>query len=231
MRVAVTMVRDEEDIIGWTLGQMLTQVDHAIVADNLSTDRTREIVETFDRVTVVDDPDPAYTQSVKMTRLAHLAGDMGADWVIPFDADEAWWLPDLETLDADVVTCRPYVYVPQPTDPQEDPNPITRLHWRLPDPEPQHKVVFRYHASAALHMGQHDVDRPGTRCEGTRVRHYQYRSVQQVRRKVSNGVGAYDASGLSKIYGTHWRDLDALSASELDEWWDGYMKQPLVFDP
>jgi glycosyltransferase involved in cell wall biosynthesis len=231
MRVAITMVRDEEDIIGHTLAHLLAQVDHAIVADNLSVDSTRKILESFGQaVTVVVDDDPGYTQSVKMTRLAHMAGDMGADWVIPFDADEAWWLPDLDDLDADVVTCRPHVYVPQPSDP-DDPNPLTRIQWRLPEPEPQHKVIFRYHPDAALHMGQHDVDRTGARCEGTRVRHYQYRSIEQVRRKVTNGVGAYNASGLSKIYGTHWRDLEALSPVELDDWWASYTGQPLVHDP
>ncbi len=224
------MVRDEDDIIGWTLGQMLTQVDHVIVADNLSTDRTRCILESFDNVTVIDDPEEGYYQSTKMTRLAHQAGDMGADWVVPFDADEAWWLPDLENLDADVVTALPHVYVPQPTD-GTDPNPITRLRWRLPDAEPQHKVCFRYHPDAALHMGQHDVDRPGTRCDGARVRHYQYRSLEQVRRKVTNGVGAYDASTLSKIYGSHWRDLDALDEQGLAGWWNDYTTQALVFDP
>jgi hypothetical protein len=39
--VAVSMVRDEEDIVGATVAHMRSQVDHVIVADNLSTDRTR----------------------------------------------------------------------------------------------------------------------------------------------------------------------------------------------
>lgn len=229
MIVGVTMVRDEADIIGWTLSHLLNQVDHVVVADNLSIDRTPDILASFDRVTVIPDLDPAYTQSIKMTRLAHLAGDMGADWVVPFDADEAWWLPDLD-IDATVVTCNPHVYVPQPTD-GEDPNPIARFRWRLPDPEPQHKVIFRYHPNASIHMGQHDVDRSGPRATGTSVRHYQYRSLEQVRRKVTNGVGAYNASSLSKIYGSHWRDLDALDDDGLRRWWDAYCCQDLVFDP
>lgn len=229
MIVAVTMVRDEEDVIGYTLAHLLEQVDHAIVADNLSTDSTRDILEAFDRVTVIDDPVEAYHQADKMTALAHLAGDMGAEWVVPFDADEAWWLPDLD-IDATVVTARPHVYVPHPTDPA-DPNPITRMHWRLPDPEKQSKVIFRYHPDAQLHMGQHDVVRPGPRVEAARVRHYQYRTLEQVRRKVSNGVGAYNASKLPDLYGTHWRVLDALDDVGLRDWWDGYTSQPLVHDP
>jgi hypothetical protein len=230
MIVAVTMVRDEEDVIGHTLGLMLEQVDHAIVADNLSVDGTRDILESFDNVTVITDDEPAYYQADKMTRLAHRAGDMGAEWVIPFDADEAWWLPDLSTVAEDVIAARPYVYVPQRNDPA-DTNPITRLRWRMPEPEPQAKVCFRYHPDAELHMGQHDVTHPGTRTTGARVRHYQYRSLQQVRRKVTNGVGAYNASNLPRLYGTHWRDLEVLDDAGLEEWWDGYLAQDLVFDP
>jgi glycosyltransferase involved in cell wall biosynthesis len=229
MIVAVTMVRDEADIIGFTLAHLLEQVDHVIVADNLSVDATPDILATFDRVTVVEDHDPAYTQAVKMTRLAHMAGDMGADWVVPFDADEAWTLPDLD-IDAGVVTASPHVYVPQPSDP-DDPNPITRTQWRLPTPEPQPKVMFRYDPAAVLHMGQHDVDHPGTRSNGAMVRHYQYRSLEQVRRKVTNGVNAYNATALSTIYGSHWRNLAALDDEGLAAWWDEYTTQPLVHDP
>lgn len=230
MIVGITMVRDEADIIGWTLGHLLAQVDHVIVADNLSVDDTRNIVASFDRVTVIDDDDPAYTQAAKMTRLAHMAGDMGADWVVPFDADEAWTLPDLDALGGDVITASPMVYVPQPTD-SDNPNPLVRFEWRLPNPEPQHKVLFRYHPDAVLHMGQHDVDHPGARVPGATVRHYQYRSLEQVRRKVTNGVGAYNASALPKLYGSHWRDLDAMDDQALTEWWDAYVSQPLVRDP
>lgn len=230
MIVAVSMVRDEQDIIGHTLAHMLTQVDHAIIADNLSTDDTRHILESFDRVTVVDDPELGYYQADKMTTLAHLAGDMGATWVVPFDADEAWYLPDLATVAADVVMVRSHVYVPQSFDP-EDPNPITRICWRLPDPEKFHKVCFRYHPDAALHMGQHDVNRPGGRLEAGRVRHYQYRTIEQVRRKVTNGTQAYNATNLPHLYGTHWRDLAQRDEVALKAWWDEYTTQPLVFDP
>ena len=231
MIVAVSMVRDEQDVIGYTLAHMLTQVDHAIIADNLSTDSTRAILQRFDHVTIVDDPVLAYMQADKMTTLAHQAGDMGATWVVPFDADEAWYLPDLEALDAEVLTCRPHVYVPQPSDDETDPNPITRIQWRVSEPERQHKVCFRYHPHAALHMGQHDVNRPGRRVEAGAVRHYQYRTLDQVRRKVSNGTQAYAAADLPSLYGSHWRDLAERDDAALEAWWDVYVNQPLELAP
>ena len=87
--VAVCMARDEADVIGSTVAHMLAQVDAVIVADNLSTDRTREILDQLaggssGRLVVVEDPDPAYRQSEKMTALALRARlDFGAkaiDW-------------------------------------------------------------------------------------------------------------------------------------------------------
>ena len=83
------MVRDEVDIIGPVVAHMLGQVDHVIVADNLSVDGTFDVLESFgSQITLVADTDPAYRQSEKMTHLAGVAKSMGADWVVPFDADE-----------------------------------------------------------------------------------------------------------------------------------------------
>lgn len=226
--IAVSMVRDEEDILPYTLELMMSQVDHAIIADNLSVDGTRAILESFPNVTVVEDTEVGYYQADKMTNLAHQAGDMGATWVVPFDADEAWWLPDFDRIDADIVTARPYVYVPYKP---AGPNPVTDWHWRMPEPERQNKVCFRYDPNAQLHMGQHDVTRPGRRVEAATVRHFQYRSLEQTRRKVRNGVQAYDASDLPPLYGSHWRNLDAFDDTDLWKWWNEYVNQDLVFDP
>lgn len=231
MIVAISMVRDEEDVIEHTLAHMLTQVDHAIVADNRSVDGTRDILESFgDQVTIIDDQEVGYRQAEKMTALTHQAGEMGADWVIPFDADEAWYLPNLDALEADVVMARSHVYVPRPDD-LNDSNPITRMLWRVAEPERFRKVCFRYHPDVVLHMGQHDVSRPGRRAEKGSVRHYQYRTLEQVRRKVSNGVQAYEATDLPHLYGTHWRDIDNLDEAGLAAWWDAYTRQPLEYAP
>ena len=87
------MVKDEADIVAATVAHMCGQVDAVIVADNNSTDGTRDILDGLP-VTVVDDPDPAYYQSRKMTALAGRARvEFDATWVIPFDADEWWYSP------------------------------------------------------------------------------------------------------------------------------------------
>lgn len=244
MIIAVTMVRDEADIIGHTLAHMAAQVDHVIVADNRSTDRTPDILTAWaanvGHLTINTDPEIAYFQDNKMTALAHEAWQMGARWVVPFDADEAWYHLDfLRTEDADdydIVTARPYVFVPHDADDDDEPNPIHRMLWRTPQPEPHPKVVFRAGPHARLHMGNHGVDNVGPRVLHHRLgcRHYQFRSLDQLRRKVRNGMEAYTAAGSARASsGSYWRDLWAMDAipGRLEEWWQHYVNQHLVHDP
>src|SRR5258706_10050034 len=84
------LVKDESDVIADTVAHLLSQVDEVIVADNLSTDGTRDLLETMP-VTVIDDREVGYYQSAKMTKLARLALSHGHEWVVPCDADEVWY--------------------------------------------------------------------------------------------------------------------------------------------
>ena len=92
---AITMVKNEADIIDRSVQHLLKQgVDHVLVADNLSTDATPDILTRLSRdhpVHVAHDRDPAHYQSWKMGLLAQAARRSGADWIVPFDADELWF--------------------------------------------------------------------------------------------------------------------------------------------
>jgi glycosyltransferase involved in cell wall biosynthesis len=127
---AITMVRDEEDIVRATVGNMLTQVDRVLVADNLSRDNTRTILNQMayrypKQLEVVNDDEPGYYQSRKMTSLALRAYQEGARWVVPFDADE-YWVGSLGTIaetlrahdhDFGIVTAELYDHVATRLDP------------------------------------------------------------------------------------------------------------------
>lgn len=233
--IAVTMVKDEADVISATIAQLFAQgIDHIIAADNLSTDRTRSILERYDDLTIVDDPEPGYYQADKMTRLAHQAYDMGADWVLPFDADEIWYAEGATIADAlhhataDVIMAAGWDHIVT----TEGDQPFSP--WRRAQPQTLCKVAFRARPDAELNMGNHDV-RPAhlTRESGTlRYRHFQYRSLAQMTRKLRNGRAAYEAADIHPMHGTHWREGGALSDDELAAKWDALCSEEgLVFDP
>jgi hypothetical protein len=90
------MVRNEPDIVRLSvLHHLRTGVDHVLLVDNRSSDETREIVEELgygSRVTAWRD-ESEWHQEAMFTELAREAFRLGADWVVPFDADEFWVAP------------------------------------------------------------------------------------------------------------------------------------------
>ena len=245
---AVSMVRDEADIVETTVRHMLTQVDIVIVADNRSVDGTREILDGLP-VHVIDDPERGYYQSEKMTRLAHLARlEYRADWVVPFDADEWWFHPDgrigdvLESIEHwPIVTAELYDHVATGDDPPGM-SPVAAMSWRRADPAPLPKVACRTAPDLVIHQGNHGANYtdPVPQTSGLHVRHFPYRSPEQFARKAINGAEAYAATDLPEDMGKHWRDYGALAAANGEEalhdvfrdwFWVATPTPDLVFDP
>ena len=247
MLTAVTMVRDEADVIGLVLAHLLAEgVDRIIVADNGSDDGTEDILAAYAElhpVTVLEDADPAYRQSEKMTHLANVALEMGADWVLPFDADEVFYTPGWtlrdwfkrQPDDVGVVMARGWDHIATHGDPQL-PNPLQSMVHRRAVEQRLSKVAFRAEPEVVVDWGNHDVfHHPGGRTiGGLRYRHFQYRSWSQFQRKVRQGKAAYDAieGGAHQMYGTHWRLLGGLDDESLRARWDALCAEgDLVYDP
>jgi hypothetical protein len=244
MIAAVTMVKDEADIIVPVISQLFAQgVDRIWVADNMSSDKTRPLLEDLavhHPLTIVDDDEPGYYQSHKMSALAETAYMADADWVLPFDADEWWYgiggrtiAEQLTDADADIIKTWGYDHIPQRTDDHDETDPIRRMGWRRGHTQTWPKVVFRAHPGAYLHMGNHDVEHPGRRAAGhLEYRHFGYRTLDQMARKVRQGKAAYDASTVHELHGTHWRRMGAMSDDELAGEWEALLdEQGLVHDP
>jgi hypothetical protein len=224
---AVTMVRNEIDIIAYTVSHLVSQgVDRVLVADNNSTDGTFDLLNDLAStmpLTVVRDREPGHYQSWKMTRLARYAACTGAQWVIPFDADEMWVAREgtlrdfLLSSELGVVKARLIDHVPHISDDVSEPNPYRRLRHRLATPELDggpsagqemrtfKKVAFRAHPLARVAAGNHTVRHPGRVGEGLEIRHLPYRSPQQFRRKVVEGAAALAATDHADNIGEHWR--------------------------
>jgi glycosyltransferase involved in cell wall biosynthesis len=247
---AVTMVRDEGDVLEGTLRAMLREVDLVIVADNLSTDDTPAILERLaaehPQLIVTRDAEPGYFQARKMTHLAAEAEAFGADIVVPFDADERWYSPHGRVADvlADsggtLFPALVYDHIPTALDP--DGPPFHRMGWRRREANPLVKVAARTRPAVRIHQGNHGADYGPTIRDLLVVRHYPYRSAEQFVRKARNGAAAYAATDLPEHEGRHWRDYgrildeegeDALTAVFHRWFWspDPRRDRTLILDP
>ncbi len=258
---AVAMMRDEADVAEACVTHMAGQgVDGIVVADNLSSDGTGDMLrdlagDLVSPLVVVDDPEPGYFQSEKMTRLAGLAADRagGVVWIVPFDADELWVAPDRRTPVADVlrsergrvVAAAIYNHYPTGADDPTVLDPFRRMAWRDTGPLPLHKVAARWAPSLVIGQGNHSAsyeDDPGPEPRvGLEVHHFPYRTPEQIHRKVRNGAAAYAATDLPRHMGLHWRELGetlerhgegALDA-HMDRWFrfDNPQESHMVHDP
>lgn len=207
---AVTMVKNEIDILADTVHHLLGQgVDRVLVADNLSTDGTRELIAEMaredPRIIAGLDREVGYYQSAKMTELARFAARHGARWIIPFDADE-WWFAQGTTL-------RDF-YEAAPTGAHSalihNAFPLPGLPWRQKlrldlTPAAMTKVSYRFHPAVILGIGNHWALRAGQSSRDLRILHVPWRTFDQLSRKLRQGAAALDAADLPENVGPHWR--------------------------
>lgn len=244
--VSISMCKDEVDIVEDCLRRMAVHVDRLVVADNGSTDGTRELLHELANdlpLTVLDDPEVGYWQSRKMSALARQAVAFGAEWVIPHDMDEVWYSPFgrlgdvLAEQDGNAIaTADLYDHVPSAVD--ADGSPVERIGWRRREKAPLPKAACRPRPSVTIHQGNHGADYGGTINGLLVVRHYPYRSVEQMISKARNGAAAYAATDLPEHVGQHWRDYGRLSNEQIGEAFRKYFwsaspetDPTLIFDP
>ena len=242
---AVMMVKDEIDIIGHNIEYLETQdIDHIFVANNLSTDGTREklieLSEKYDNITVYDDNEFAYYQPDKMNEWILRCYKMGASIIIPIDADEIWHSKVkgktlgqiLKESDGDIFVAETIDFIPTEKD-TDDINPIKSMCYRKEKSDSFPSVAFRKFPGSYLEIGNHNImNHPGKRVEDLiGIRHYQYRSFEQFYKKVINGKKVYDDTSYPDYMGSHWRNLGSKSEDDLRQWWDNYIKQPVEYCP
>jgi hypothetical protein len=258
---AVTMVRDEADVIGGTIRHLINEgVDGIIVANNGSTDQTwGEAAAAAHgsgvQLRMVEDPEVAYYQSRKMTALASWAHDEGATWIVPFDADELWYargedrLADyLRSLPPKVGVVRAELYNHFATSIDvPDPSPFRSLVYRQREPGALPKVAVRWCPELVIHQGNHSATHPAMSQPGgaidsaVELRHFPFRSFEQFVRKARNGAEAYKATDLDPSVGAHWRQYGEIlerhgedALREVWERWYHFLSPTdggLVYDP
>lgn len=228
----IAMVRNEEDIVRTTIEHMLAQgLDRVLVSDNLSTDGTAQILRDLaggdSRVLVATDSLDAYHQDHKMTLLARYASRAGADWLVPFDADELWFAESTTVAEhlrglgsesglVGIVQAWLHDCVPLAA-PGED--------WSSDElllnatPAKLTKVAVRAHPLVRINFGNHSAARAGAWAAGLHIAHAAYRSPEQLAGKVRRGNAALELADRASGYGGHWRHLATLSDEQIDELW------------
>ncbi|MFV0452559.1 MAG: glycosyltransferase family 2 protein [Propioniciclava sp.] len=224
----ITVVRDEADILPLVLDHLFDQgIAHILVADNRSVDGTREYLlarEAADsRLHVALDAEPAHLQSEKMTVLAHQAWRAGADWVVPFDADEFWFAQGrsvaehLRTQSTGQVWGAFHHMVPSAV---TDRLAATTEFILDATPSRPGKSAARAHPLLEIHPGNHFVSRVGGVSRGLFIAHAQYRSPAQVARKVRQGAEAARRTGHDVTwFSPHWEAGRGLGDAEIAAVW------------
>ncbi|MCA0337814.1 MAG: glycosyltransferase family 2 protein [Actinobacteria bacterium] len=226
----VSVVRDEKDVLEAAVKHLFDQgIAHVLIADNRSTDGTREHLLEWAaadaRVHVALDEEPAHIQSQKMTWLAHCAWRAGADWIVPFDADEFWFAPEGSVAErlrlersAGVVHASFHHMVPVVAAPADLSVADFMLDCTSSFPG---KVALRSHPLAWVGPGNHAAARVGGESVGLAIAHAQYRSPAQVARKVRQGTAAARLTGKDlDWFSPHWAAASGLSDAEIQDVWD-----------
>jgi hypothetical protein len=233
----ISLVRNEADILDASIRHMLNQgVDFLLIADHGSTDGTREILDSFGPlVTWVANTDPLYRQVAWMNELAMLAHSRGADWLIPFDADEIWLsaLPDR----VDRLTLKEHLEGWH--DSRTGSYWATLYHHRDWDhkfipAEPLPKVAYHWSPTAKLAAGNHSVEGLDPRWMvggGLEIRHLQYRSAEHFIAKVRDHNSTLTPEMRARGEGAHKSQYEHLTDDELLAVYAEMCAQPTVFDP
>ena len=227
--VAVTRIRNEDDIVEAFARHHAALVDHHVFLDNDSNDRTPDILRALRSeglpLTLHTSAAATNAEAVQNTLLLHRAVALGADWVIHLDCDE-FIDPrplggSLHDVLASVPTQAPCVhtgavnYHPTALDDRAELVVPRRLRWRDAERAAFVKVFVRARAAtagASVGAGNHQIYLNGTQVPAFAdprllLAHYYMRSGWQVLAKSLVGMMKILAAGqeaISRNTGVHY---------------------------
>ena len=206
-------------------------VDLIIATDNGSQDSSRKILERYarsGRLILLDEPEHTHDQAVWVTRMAQLASEKGADWIIHSDADEFWW-PQQGNIKTTLMQSPASVeawevnrtnFLPPAEKQRQKGKPFhqrqllreknsTNSRGRSLPP----KICHRAAPDLTITDGNHAVMRQGRpikakRHPGLEILHFPHRSYSQLERKIRQGAVALENnSRIDAKTGNTWRSL------------------------
>ena len=251
MRVfGVAVVHNEADIIRLTvLHHLAAGLDRLLIVDNGSTDGTDRILRQLARDGRVDwsRDEGAWRAGEMLTTLARRAAAEGADWVIPFDADEFWYAPQrsirqvLETSTAAALRIHAVDYIQRREQLRSSPDALQHMTGGLPDrlarfgrdwevveteqasyveAKRSPKWISRASATITLSCGNHIVTGISGRYDETDeivCLHAPLRSRERLETKARRVPSTDTPPSKGSWHFGRWRALEA--AAELDREW------------
>jgi len=225
---AIATIYNEGDICGPSIEHLLTLgVDRVYVAHGPSTDDTLDVLHGFGRaVVVVDDPSPVHLQPQRTHELSERATADGAEWVIPFDADEFVYPPNHDTIRDALATV------------SADVNKLVISCFGHTDWDHRHvkhrdlpKVAWRAGLPIQTTPGNHFVVIDGQeQYDVLWLRELQFRSFEHMQRKVEERCRTLDPA-LGHSAGGHITRLKGLNDVDLLDAWNMLMSVETVLDP
>lgn len=247
---AISMFKNEADIAQHAVKHMIDEgVDGIIIADNMSTDATLEQLHACEsyaqerhvKLIIEVDEEVGHYQSKKMTAMVARAAALGANWIVPFDADELWYskfgrmADTLKMLPPNITVaqCMMLDHFATSMDGSGG-SPFENLQWCVPKYSDFPKIAYRWTPEVVIHEGNHGVDHAnGEVINCLELRHFPYRSFEHVKDKAIKGKKAFDAAPeLRPNIGVHWRLLWKILEEEGEQGLLDYYKQHFWFaDP
>jgi Glycosyl transferase family 2 len=219
---------DEADVIEcWVRHHLAEGVDLILVVDGPSKDGTRGILDSLrketGKVEFVVDPSDVFYQRQQMTKMAAMAGSMGADWIIPADADEFWVATSGRTLAEELTDC-PHEKLIAPV--------YHHVTWesrwaqtKIP------KVAFRYRDGVEVETGNHGVNIPGG-VEGVLAVHeLMFRGFEHFCDKTASRRRTIDPEVAASGGGNQHMRTGGLDREGMEREWGTYTGAPRVGDP
>jgi hypothetical protein len=240
--VAISRVKDERDIIEPFVRHHAHTFDTHIVLDDGSSDGTYETLQELKLaglpLAVIRQPSVGYRQRQYMTGLLRLAaGEFGADWIVPLDADEFLETTDgtglaelLRPRERQLLTIPWHNFVWSPEDDEDkEPNPVVRMRFRMPpSPARLNKVLIPANwpvEQLELTQGSHAVLRNGQALpmqalDGVRLCHFPIRTRSQFAGKIAIGYLQYTAmSDWDRHDGFHYIESYRLLKEEPEQFY------------
>jgi hypothetical protein len=170
-----------------------------------------------------------FDQAREITSLAKRAAELGATWVIPFDADEYWCGAEgttiRETLESLPVEIQ-HVYAPMYLYLDRDRREV------LPKPLP--KIAFKPYPAMSVNWGNHSAnDLPGLGAYGPLiVREIQYRDWDHFLAKIETNRRLHAQPHMqTHEHGSHMWRLCQMSETQLQEEWAYHLATATITDP